>query len=184
MKERSQIEEEIYLLVRAVRSVALKRAITEIEPNSGLNFWRMIQGDSLDIALLEWCKVFGVDSEHSHWKHFVTNHAEFRTGLFKSAGVDADGWREHWEQVTTYRNELVAHNLDDRASTHFPSLELVLKSCFYFFQHLIGMLDALEDGGNSYHASLADYHDRLFAQNVQIAKAAIEATKSFEEKVH
>jgi hypothetical protein len=28
-----------------------------------LNFWRLIYGNLLDVAVLEWCKVFGSDAE-------------------------------------------------------------------------------------------------------------------------
>jgi hypothetical protein len=31
----------------------MKRALTAVDPNPHLNFWRLIQGNQLDIAVLE-----------------------------------------------------------------------------------------------------------------------------------
>jgi hypothetical protein len=39
-----------------------------------LNFWRLIYGNLMDMAVIEWCKLFGSDSEEhqpAHWKNII-----------------------------------------------------------------------------------------------------------------
>ena len=58
-------------LVYLVRSAAIKRALTAVDAKPRLNFWRLIYGNQLDVAVLEWCKIFGSDGEATHWKGVV-----------------------------------------------------------------------------------------------------------------
>jgi hypothetical protein len=49
-----------------------------------LNFWRVINGNLTDMAVLEWCKLFGSDDEQHqpvHRKNIVSDPNQFRTEL-------------------------------------------------------------------------------------------------------
>jgi len=41
------------------RCIALKRALAAADPDPALNFWRVFTAIMLDMAVLEWCKLFG-----------------------------------------------------------------------------------------------------------------------------
>ena len=68
MTRREQLIDHVFRLIHLTRSVMMKRALTAVDANPHLNFWRLIQGNQLDIAVLEWCKVFGSENEATHWK--------------------------------------------------------------------------------------------------------------------
>ncbi len=51
------------VIVNLVRTIALKRAIAAVDDDPHLNFWRVIQGNGMDMAAIEWCKLFGSDDE-------------------------------------------------------------------------------------------------------------------------
>ncbi|MEO8441757.1 MAG: hypothetical protein ABI547_04675, partial [Betaproteobacteria bacterium] len=77
--------EVVNIIGSLIRSVHLKRALSRIDPNPDLNFWRVIHGNFLDIAVIEWCKLFGSDDkEHqkAHWKNLVAD--KDRSGPRKS----------------------------------------------------------------------------------------------------
>ena len=53
------MHDAINILTSFVRTVHLKRVMHAIDPAPRLNFWRVIYGNSLDIGVIDWCKLFG-----------------------------------------------------------------------------------------------------------------------------
>ncbi len=76
MDEINKIESHIERLVALVRSATLKRVLRKVDPEPGLNFWRVIYGNLLDFSVIEWCKTFGADGKDGHWKDIVTDPAD------------------------------------------------------------------------------------------------------------
>jgi hypothetical protein len=89
MTRHDRLAEHLQRLVHVVRSVGLKRSLSAVDPRPRLNFWRLIYGNQLDIAVIEWCKVFGSDAEASHWKTIVPmdGHGRFRSALLAYTGL-------------------------------------------------------------------------------------------------
>jgi hypothetical protein len=108
MTRREQLIDHVFRLIHLTRSVMIMRALTAVDPNPHLNFWRLIQGNQLDIAVLEWCKVFGSDNEATHWKKIVpsADHNQFRNDLLVSAGIAAGEWTNYWKVMKRYRDNL------------------------------------------------------------------------------
>ena len=57
-----------------------KRLIRENE------FWVSVNGNCIDIAVLEWCKLFGDVNDSHYWKKVVTNVSNFESGLLLAIG--------------------------------------------------------------------------------------------------
>ena len=106
MSRRKELTAHLFRLVHLARSAEMKRALTEVDPEPHLNFWRLIHGNQLDIAVLEWCKVFGSAGEATHWKKIVppADHDQFRDGLFGAVGVTAKEWEVYWNEMKKYRD--------------------------------------------------------------------------------
>lgn len=122
MATQEQLIAALQVVVNLARCVALKRALTAADP--ALNFWRMLHGNLLDVAVLEWCKLFGSDDEEHqqvHWKNVFADEAEFRTSLFAHAGLDQEAWLAYWQHMKAYRDQHVAHlDFSRRDVTHYP----------------------------------------------------------------
>ena len=75
-----------------IRNAHLKRSLHRFNANPTLNFWRCIYGNLLDVAVLEWCKVFGSKKEPTHWEKVVPkeDHEQFCAGLLDAVGIDQD----------------------------------------------------------------------------------------------
>ena len=61
-----------------------KRVLSALDPDPPLNFWRILHGNLLDTAVLDWCKLFGSDDEEhqkTHWKNVVADRDAFRAEL-------------------------------------------------------------------------------------------------------
>lgn len=61
-------------------------------------FGATVNGNMLDIAVLEWCKLFADRKARHHWKRFVQSDGEqkrFLAGLLTTAGVNLQGWNRY-----------------------------------------------------------------------------------------
>ena len=180
-----QLDGALKVIVNLVRTIALKRAIATADDNPHLNFWRVIQGNGMDMAAIEWCKLFGSDDEvhqQVHWKNVFDDHEGFRAGLLQYVGVDQEGWTGYWQQVKGYRDEHVAHlDLNKRSVDDFPVLDYALKASAFYYRRLLDALPADEAG--RYPADLMEYYERFLALAREVAERAVACTREIPERV-
>lgn len=183
MASRDDLIRHMFRLVRLVRSAQMKCVLSAVDPNPVLNFWRVIHGDELDIAVLEWCKVFGTNTEPTHWKAIVPENAQacFRADMLATLGIDETTWIAYWEQMKTYRDNLVAHHIEAPDVTHYPVLDLALRSSYFYYAYVITQLRAL--GETRFPDDLQRYADDFEAQTKEVAQRAIGATANMKERV-
>jgi len=166
-----------------VRCIHQKRALTDIEKKPQLNFWLLIYGMLLDVAVLEWCKLFGTDSEPTHWKRVVADPDRFRSDLLMALAIDELRWMEYWQDMKNYRDRHVAHhNWDLSIIDHYPELTLALKSSYFYYSYVIAELRTR--GETRFPADLDEYCARFAHQAGEIGRAALEATARFRERVY
>lgn len=184
MTRRKELTAHLFRLVHLARSTEMKRAFTEVDPKPHLNFWRLVHGNQLDIAVLEWCKVFGSDGEATHWKKIVpsANHDQFRDDLFGAVGVNAGEWAAYWNQMKAYRDNLVAHHIELNRVANYPVLDLALMSSCFYYGYLIKELRSL--GETRYPDDLQIYCGRFESQAREIAMAAVASTSAIKERVY
>jgi hypothetical protein len=188
MPTQEQLIDAADVIATLARNIALKRALTEADDDPALNFWRMALGNSMDIAVLEWCKLFGNDDaahQPTHWKNVIDaqDHATFRTDMLAHVGVSKTAWTDYWDLMKGYRDSHVAH-LDaqrHRRVANYPELGTALSSATFYYQRVIAMLRGM--GFDRYPNDLTVYYDAFQAQTLGIAKAAIAATNGFDEAV-
>ena len=179
--DQDKVEGQIRLLAQIVRCICLKKELSKLNPAPELNFWRVIQGGLLDLSVMEWTKVFGSNVEPTHWKGVVEDQNKFRAELLDYLDITEQQWSEYWSEMKTYRDEAVAHYFDNENISHYPRLDIALKSCHFYYGHLI--IKLREKGENKYPDSLEEYCERFTEQTRSIAELAIEATNDIEESV-
>ena len=178
----------IELIVVLVRNVALGRAMyaTGIYPH--LNFWRVLQSNTMDMAAIDWCKLFGSDDRNrqpAHWKNVVpaARHDTFRAGLLEATGLSADEWDEYRFTILEYRNTMAAH-LDEPAKRppNFPSYDIALLAASYYYSHIMSN-EELRAAHAHYPQDLLEYEEDFRAQALEIANVALAATEHMTESV-
>lgn len=184
------MEHLIGIIAAFVRSVHLKRAMHGVEPNPHLNFWHVIYGNLLDMAVIDWCKLFGSDHEEHqpvHWKNVVANdkHDEFRAGLFAAIGVTREEWFTYWEEMKDYRDKQAAHfdpTFFDKAR-RFPDFDLALEAAYYYYHWI---LEDMRSRGVQlrYPDDIRDYCQRFSEKAKEVAIKAINATADLKETVN
>src|SRR5258708_38966725 len=117
MTSQEQLIAVINTVGNLIRGIHLKRALSAINPDPPLNFWRLIHGNLLDFAVLEWCKLFGSDDKDhqpTHWKNVATDQDAFRSGLLEHLNIDKKTWEAYWTELKSYRDTRVARSEERR----------------------------------------------------------------------
>ena len=163
------------LSVHFVRNLAFYRAARDADkkrttPNTKL--WRLIDGDFVDVAVLEWCKLLGEkpyalmkkppkSPSRYGWEHVVgttmgENPALFRAALLQHLGMNEDEFEKHRIQVRVFRDKFVAH-LDDAEEHVVPNFDVPLKAVLFMFEYATAW--ALKKGMQVYGPGLRAEYD-------------------------
>lgn len=179
---KEQLNDHIFRLVSVIRNAASNRSLEDYKSQFKQSYWIIIFNNFLDMAVLEWCKVFGTHSEPTHWKKIVEDHESFRKGLLGRLAMDEGGWKAYWEELKNYRDSQVAHHFRNPDVTHYPTLDAALEACYYYYEWLIANWRGL--GNNGYPDDLRDYYSRYLDQAKSFSHNAFITTKHIEEKVY
>ncbi len=174
--------DHIFRLIYVIRNAANYRSLVKYKDDFNQNYWILIFNNLFDVAILEWCKIFGTDSEPTHWKTIVDDHAPFRKGLLNSIGLDELGWSKYWEGVKEYRNNIIAHFKKNMKVRQYPSLDVIIYSTFYYYKWLVKELD--RRGIIQEPEDLEEYYKRCLEQARVFSEIAYNSTKDIKEKVY
>jgi hypothetical protein len=182
---RRQLAETIEVLSALIRNIALKKALHRTCAEPHLNFWRVLYGNQMDMAVIEWCKLFGsddTDRQPTHWKNVVADQDVFRTDLLAAVGKSESEWRDYWLSMKRYRNMFVAHHDDRRrAIANYPLLDSALASGCFYYDYIREELGKL--GLDQEPSDIRRYARDFENQCAEVAAAAMAATREIEEKV-
>jgi len=93
-----------------LRNAAYYRAFNAApQPRRREQFWRAVNGNFIDICVLEWCKLFGDLNAMHHWSTCVTDERQFCVGLYWNVGLNQQGFEDYRLELRVYRDKFVAH---------------------------------------------------------------------------
>lgn len=99
------------------------------------DFWRKVNGNFLDIATLDYCKLFvDINGKH-HWSTIFSDKKVFREKLFTSINLSEECYKNEVVEIKKYRDKFLAH-LDEPTSLYYPNSEIILKSSIYLYHQL------------------------------------------------
>ena len=81
-----------------------------------------------------------------------------------------------------YRNEYIAHDLDEKKIDDFPTLGLALESCYFYYDYLYNEL--IKTGETNYPEDIRKYCERFSVQARVVAEKALEETSRINEVVY
>jgi hypothetical protein len=185
MTRQDQLGHVVRTIAAFVWNVHLKRAVAATGPLPEQNFWRVIDGNFMDIAVIEWCKLFASHTEAVHWKNNIpeTEHDKFRDGLCGGTGLTSEEWHRYREELKRYRDEHVAHFDLGRfqpGKVTYPHFDKALEACHYYYDRILAELEKVGIQ-HSFPADIRIYCAKLAACETGIARAAIEATRGIKE---
>lgn len=98
-------------------------------------FWVRMNGNFLDFAVLEWCKIFADFKGKHHWSLTFPNKNEWKKQLFESMDLKPSDFERELKLVSQYRNKVVAH-LDDPTPMNYPYTSFMLASASHLHDSL------------------------------------------------
>jgi hypothetical protein len=143
--------------------VGLRRRVLR---KSEQQFWRNANSNSLDICVLEWCKLFAREGDKHHWKRVVIDHLAFQQGLLRVLRKTPDEFATYTNEMLRYRDKFVAH-LDDEPTMLIPRLRIARKGVSFLYDYLIQIEDSKKVLADAYAPACEFY--RL---NFQIGRNA------------
>jgi hypothetical protein len=136
MKRPERIRRVALLCCHCLRNLAVYRAGWHSgRLRVSRQFWINANGNALDIAVLEWCKLFADRQGKHHWRKVVVDSNDFLAGLYATLGISEAEYRRYVLSVLRYRDKFIAH-LDDDRIMHIPRTRLLRKSAAYLFDRL------------------------------------------------
>ncbi len=125
------------LCLNCLRNIAYIRGSGENLLGKG-DYSQTILNNFIDVATLEWCKIFADIKGHHYWRKSVSEDKQ--ETLFKSLiaelGLTNDEFDDYVDTIKTYRDKFVAH-LDKKNSMQVPNFEHAKDSISILYQHLL-----------------------------------------------
>lgn len=90
----------------------------------------------LDIAVLEWCKLFADPKGKHHWTKVVPDRTAFECAFLTDLSLGPDELEAFIKNVRQYRDRFLAH-LDDDEKMNIPNLDIIIASVSFLYQHLM-----------------------------------------------
>jgi hypothetical protein len=111
----------------------------------GQQFWATAHDNFLDIAVLEWCKVFGDIRAKHDWRKVVTDKDLFFLKLLDHLRLTKALFDEYINEMRTYRDKFIAH-LDEENRMNIPNISIAIKSTQFLYQWML----MEEDDGDAF----------------------------------
>ena len=170
MDRRDRLRRMGLLCLHCLRNLAFFRATTEYRAAwEREQFWVAAHNNFLDVAVLEWCKVYGDPRAKHHWQKVVRDSASFMEQLTAHLRITEAMFVEYIGEMRVYRDKFIAH-LDDGNQMDIPNLSIAIKSAQFLYQWLLEN----EDDCDAYHGEVANsvtYFRRLYAEAQQLHTA-------------
>jgi len=135
----------------------LKRCYDESRQES--EFWTRTIDAHLLRAIIDWCMVFGADSNQVHWKKVAIDdeaQCHFRRHLLSVIGLTKEQWDTYWSDMTTFRNDFAAHRIVAPVYPSVPDMDTALLIATTYDDWFRNSVTALFD-----EPSLRARYDRL-----------------------
>ena len=137
MTKENRLRRIAKLRLHCIRNLSYYRERKEeILDNPKNQFWRTVDGNFIDICVLEWCKLFADTRGKHFWRKVVTNETTFFSGLLENLGCTQNEFEDYISDTKTYRDKFLAH-LDNENTMHIPTLNWIETSTLYLYEYLL-----------------------------------------------
>lgn len=126
------------LCVHSLRNLAYYLAwYDEGKPHVTRNFWVNANGNFIEIALLEWCKVFGDRKGAYSYKKCAGDPDAVHGLLLAAIGKSQQQWDDYVDAMRKYRDKFVAHWDEDVDGAFLPQMDIAKDSLVFLLDHCV-----------------------------------------------
>lgn len=144
MTRRNRLRRTAILCLHCLRNLAYYRVFQEAKNQVvPQQLWITAQNNFLDIAVLEWCKLYGDNRAKHSWKKSVADQETFKSGLIEKLKITEAMFEDFILEMRTYRDKFVAH-LDEEDHMNIPNLTPAIRSTQYLYEWLLDREDDID----------------------------------------
>lgn len=181
-----QIDEELWakrqyeVLVRFIHHLAYYRTLWQAYTDQQLEseFWKYTIDSHLLRAIIDWCMVFGTNSNELHWKKVAKNdfaQSAFRSYLLNAIGFSLEQWSECQTDMMDFRNKYAAHSNIPHPPT--PTMDTALRVVTTYDEWFRHSVNAIFD-----EPSLQERYERLMRTSAKPLRYAVSLGPTVEQE--
>ena len=122
-------------------------------------FRTTIVNNFIDMAVLEWCKLFGDRNGRHYWEKVVTCQ-DFKADIYETLNQKSDCFASYIDKMRKYRDKFVAH-LDDDLIMNIPEMNQAKITTECLYNHLM-TYEALPGDMDGLPFDLENYFQQCF----------------------
>ena len=162
LTKRDRLRRVVLLCVHFTRNLAYYRAGHGRLSKTSPPFWKTIDANFIDMAVIEWCKLLGDRKGKHFWANVVTDPARFETEMLSHLGVTPSQFAAYVDEMRAYRDKFLVH-LDDLKVMDIPVLDQA-QAAVEFYHHFVVQHEAAAGDLAGLPTDLADYYNRCFSE--------------------
>jgi hypothetical protein len=174
LTQRDRVRRTAILCCHCLRNIAFYRAGWKHNRfRVQREFWKNANSGCIDIAVLEWCKLFTEARGKHHWSKSVPDEPSFRRGLYAHLGVTEPEFASYGKTIKHYRDKFVAH-LDEEPTMFIPRLRQARRSVAFLYDFLRDeptMAAFLPDASRSAREFYASWYQHAAREYLEGSKA-------------
>ncbi len=163
---RERLRRVVLLCAHFARNLAYYRAGHDRLTRTSLDFWITVDGNFLDMAVIEWCKLLGDGKGKHSWANVATDPPRFKSAMLTQLGVTTDEFAAYVDEMRGYRDKFLAH-LDDQRVMRIPLLDRA-KAAVEFYHRYVVQNEAAAGDLDRLPKDLADYYGHCFDEAISM----------------
>lgn len=128
------------------RQLHFHRAINRVVEEHPSNFWILASNNYVDMAILDWCHLFGSRSDELHFTNVLPNPDEFRDAVLQELNWSHEQLQEHRERLKSYRDTQIAHNQITLEVRAVPELDVAMNMVENYYNTILPELREIRPG--------------------------------------
>lgn len=129
------------------------------------DFWITVQSNFIDVATLEWMKLFGdYNNDKHHWRNIVDDGNLFKANMLKYCNLSDDEFCCYRQKIKDYRDSFVGH-LDSALRMRIPCFADGLALTYYYYNYILGKLKKSEV--KNLPENIEEYYQQYFEESEQ-----------------
>jgi hypothetical protein len=159
---RDRLRRVVRLCAHFARNLAYYRAGHDRLTEASAEFWITVDGNFIDMAVTEWCKLLGDRNGKQFWANVVTDPPRFEDMMLSHLGMTAGELTAYVTEMRTYRDKFLAH-LDDLVVMEIPFLDRAHVAVEFYHREIVEH-EGVAGDFVGLPTDLGDYYRHCFEQ--------------------
>ena len=141
------------------------------KPGEKKQFWINANSNFLDIAILEWCKLFADRRGRHYYARVIDDPPQFMTDMLAKLAMTEGEFTAYVEELKNYRDKFIAH-LDELEGYVVPKIKVARESSRFLYDRLQDQ----EQQANTFAGapeSGSEFYDHFFDEGLHSYKKLI-----------